>query len=198
MSPAAQVPKVHPPLSHISPLFALLLSPLSSSHTPTSHHLRFGCRKQTARIMADEEENLTVKGEIINAIRSLCIQTETTYVNFFDRRTCNSENLTRPLGRVRYIIPTGSYALGEWEHGDDVHLVALTPVSRDVCWPALLEKLDIHHGKFTTFTDDLALSAPSLSRTKPGEQSLLADFVTLSRKNKVRCKFHAYYHFYVR
>jgi hypothetical protein len=146
--------------------------------------------------MADTKES--VRGEITNAIELLCTQTQTSYVNFFDKSTLTPENLTRPVGSVRYIFPTGSFAFGEWNYGDDVHLVILTPVSRNLTWSLLAEQLNIDVTRFTVFTDDLTLSAPCLSRNKAGGQSLLGEFAKLSCRNKVRSKLPAHYRCCVR
>ena len=69
--------------------------------------------------MADEK---VLKAEIERSISMLCKRLNGRYINFFDSKTVPFGS-RRPIGHELYIIPTGSYAFGEWRRGDDVRLV---------------------------------------------------------------------------
>jgi hypothetical protein len=133
--------------------------------------------------MANGEEGL--KGEIADAISSLCERTDSKYVNVFDKSTL--QDLSRPAGRERYIVAIGSYAFHEWKREDDVVLVIMSRASRPILWQLLEETLFLP-SKPLSNKSELEISAHSLSMTTTWEPSILAKFEALSRKNKVRPK----------
>lgn len=49
---------------------------------------------------------------------------------------------TSVSGPLRYLFPVGSYAIGPWHPGDDVHLVCLTDNSSNTFWEYIAEKLE--------------------------------------------------------
>ena len=138
--------------------------------------------------MANDED--TLKGEIADAIASLCERTDSKYVNVFDKSTL--QDLARPAGRERYIVAIGSYAFHEWKRGDDVVLVIMSRASRPILWQLLEETLFLPSKPLANKLE-LEISAHNLSMTTTWEPSILARFEGLSRRNKVDPKARNYF-----
>ena len=124
-----------------------------------------------------------IVAEIDQAVASLADTIYAKFVNFFDRSTL--QDLERPRGNLRYLIITGTAAYGEWRYGDNVRLVCMTENAESTFWSYIAEKLKLKDGTALPTNGVMELSSPAFSRTKDGSHGGLAEFATLSRKDKV-------------
>ena len=129
-------------------------------------------------------EGTDIVNEIDQAVASLSETLYAKFVNFFDRPTL--QDLERPRGNLRYLIVTGTYAYGEWRYGDDVRLVCMTENAESTFWSYVAEKLKLKESTDLPSNGVMELSSPAFSRTSDGTHGSLAEFATLSRKDKVR------------
>lgn len=73
---------------------------------------------------------------------------QNTVARLAEQLQCELQNYkpTRPSqprpGPQRYLYPTGLFALGLWQPGDEIHLVCLTDNSPNTFWEYIAEKLD--------------------------------------------------------
>ena len=136
--------------------------------------------------MADDISEL--RSAIRDAIVHLCVYTETPFFNPFGTVPLPALAHRMSKGQERYIVATGSYALCEWWPGDNVRLVILSKASQSTMWALIAEKLGVKiQNPNSTIIE---LSAPDLAMTITWQPSALAQFKTLSGKNKVGIVFH--------
>lgn len=151
----------------------IALFPLDSYHVPFVVN-------STTHTMATKSE--VSRKDIRDAISLLCEQTESKYVNLFNDGTLS--NLDRPIGKERYIIATGSYAFGQWQLGDDVHLVIMAKASRALLWELIAEKLSLPPTILPT-SSTIEISARTLARTTSLQPSVFGRFEVLGSKTMV-------------
>lgn len=133
----------------------------------------------------------TAQRQTEHAVLELGKRLDAKFVNFFQPSTL--ENLDLPWGSKRYLIPTGSFAFGECQYGDDVHLVCLTDISEKLFWSFVSERLDLHQEVDAPQDAIMELSSDIYSRAGNGERGGLATFADLSRKKSAGCKFYLRY-----
>ena len=128
--------------------------------------------------------------EANEAILSLVKSLDATLLNFFEPAVIEDEEKP-PL--MRYVFITGVSAIGEWQHGDNVHLVCMTETSEALFWEYVGEKLQLKERINLPTSSTIELSSPTFSRALDGSASMLSKFSTLSRKDKASCKFYLHY-----
>jgi hypothetical protein len=132
--------------------------------------------------MADDLSQL--RSAITDAIMVLCADIETPFFNPFGAVLLPTVADRMSKGQERYIVATGSYALDEWQPGDDVRLVVLSRATQRILWEVIAEKLVVKIQKPKSTI--IELSASDLAMRTTWQPSALARFKTLSHKNQVR------------
>ena len=115
--------------------------------------------------------------EIDSAVAALCHELEMHLLNFFDDATLQI--------RRNYIIATGSYACGFWQHRDDIRLVCLIRATKSRYQEILREQLQIPEEASMPEGSEIELSNPEFSRGIDSGRGCLSAFATLRQPSKV-------------
>lgn len=86
------------------------------------------------------------------------------------------------------LIPTGSFACGVWNKGDDIHLIYSGPVSHDLYWKLVHENLALASSEKLEKerrSGSIELSSRALSKGVQKDGGVVREFARLSRRDQV-------------
>ena len=130
-----------------------------------------------------------IEKKIATAIGRLCDAMGAIYTNFFDPSTLQQVHQRTAI--KRRIIPTSTYACGQWHAGDDVGLICISNQSLETSLACFRENVHLDEAVKLPRAEGfpiVALSKPELSQNADPTLCCLSSFFELSRRGQV-CRF---------
>ncbi|KAK5165794.1 uncharacterized protein LTR77_008717 [Saxophila tyrrhenica] len=137
---------------------------------------------------SDSFDQDSMRAQLKLAVKGLAAALNAIYYNPFIREIETMEQLF--AGHIQHrivLFDTGSHAMEQWRHGDEIHVVCLSQMFESTFWDVVKEELKLKDDFKQPKEGCLELSAHGLARIQ-GAHAAHTEIIKLCHMSNARCK----------